>query len=169
MRSVSSHLCHGCLHSVVLRGETKNTAASDVFSFGVILYECFSRKEPYEGEDYHKILTQIADPKIHKRPPTPRDCPPQMASLMAECWVDNPEARPSFEEMDTRLKRMEARTDSNENKKANTVSLFDIFPRHVAEALRDGRKVEPQHRDPVTIFFSDIVGKALLAFCLVFV
>ena len=92
-----------------------------------------------------------------------------MAALMTECWVDNPEARPSFEEMDTRLKRMEARTDSNENKKANTVSLFDIFPRHVAEALRDGRKVEPQHRDPVTIFFSDIVGKALLAFCLVFV
>ena len=36
--------------------------------------------------------------------------------------------------------------------------LFDVFPQHIAEALRDGRKVEPEHRDIVTIFFSDIVS-----------
>ena len=36
--------------------------------------------------------------------------------------------------------------------------LFQVFPRHIAEALRDGRKVEPEHHDMVTIFFSDIVG-----------
>jgi Adenylate and Guanylate cyclase catalytic domain len=36
--------------------------------------------------------------------------------------------------------------------------LLDISPKHVAEALRQGLKVEPQHFDCDTIFFSDIVG-----------
>lgn len=36
--------------------------------------------------------------------------------------------------------------------------LFDVFPRHVAHALREGRKVEPEAREEVTVFFADIVG-----------
>lgn len=36
--------------------------------------------------------------------------------------------------------------------------LFDVFPAHVARALRDGRKVEPEEKEMCTIFFSDIVG-----------
>jgi class 3 adenylate cyclase len=35
---------------------------------------------------------------------------------------------------------------------------LQVFPRHIAEALRDGREVEPEHHDCVTIFFSDVVG-----------
>jgi guanylate cyclase, other len=38
------------------------------------------------------------------------------------------------------------------------VSLYDIFPEPIARALLEGRKVEAEHRDVVTIFFSDIVG-----------
>lgn len=36
--------------------------------------------------------------------------------------------------------------------------LYSVFPRHVADALRTGQKVEPENHDLVTIFFSDIVG-----------
>ena len=36
--------------------------------------------------------------------------------------------------------------------------LFDVFPAHVARALRDGKKVEPEEKEMCTIFFSDIVG-----------
>jgi len=36
--------------------------------------------------------------------------------------------------------------------------LYSVFPRHIAEALRQNKKVEPEHHDCVTIFFSDIVG-----------
>ncbi|CAB9526418.1 Receptor-type guanylate cyclase gcy [Seminavis robusta] len=38
------------------------------------------------------------------------------------------------------------------------VSLADIFPKHVAQALKDGKRVKATHKDCVTIFFSDIVG-----------
>lgn len=45
----------------------------------------------------------------------------------------------------------------NENKPHQDV-LYDVFPRHIADALKAGRKVEAETHDLVTIFFSDIVG-----------
>jgi hypothetical protein len=36
--------------------------------------------------------------------------------------------------------------------------LYSVFPKHVADALRNGKKVAPENHDLVTIFFSDIVG-----------
>jgi class 3 adenylate cyclase len=36
--------------------------------------------------------------------------------------------------------------------------LYSVFPKHIAELLRQGKKVEPANHDCVTIFFSDIVG-----------
>lgn len=43
--------------------------------------------------------------------------------------------------------------DENEGK-----LLEEVFPPHIAKALREGRKVEPESKEIVTIFFSDIVG-----------
>merc|ERR1712224_137063 len=36
--------------------------------------------------------------------------------------------------------------------------LNDVFPAHIAKRLEEGKKVHPEHKDDVTIFFSDIVG-----------
>ena len=103
---------------------------------------------------------QVADPTIRKRPPTPRNMSASVQSLMEDCIEEEAEKRPSFEELDIRLKRIDAEAaDPNEgNKKNSTISLFDIFPRHIAEALRDGQTVEPEHRDSATIFFSGTFG-----------
>ena len=140
-----------------MRGETANTAASDVYSFGIVLYEVYSRRDPYEGENVMEVLRDVADKSICKRPSVPTNCPSQIQSMMEDCLKDDVEQRPTFEELDTRLKRVEVK-DVESDQKTSSVSLFDIFPRHIAEALRDGRTVEPEHRDVVTIFFSDIVG-----------
>ena len=52
----------------------------------------------------------------------------------------------------------ELRTLREEHISRTNDLLFDVFPAHVARALRDGKKVEPEEKSMVTIFFSDIVG-----------
>ena len=77
---------------------------------------------------------------------------------MCDCLVSDPDERPSFEEVDIRIKRIETNlAEEAEKNDSGQVSLFDIFPRHIAIALQEGKQVEPEHKDCVTIFFCDIV------------
>jgi class 3 adenylate cyclase len=149
----------------LLSGQSGNTMASDVYSFGIILYEIFSRRDPYDGEDPATVLHLVADELVQKRPPTPKTMPAQIQSIMKDSVQHEADNRPTFQEVDMRLQRMDAedlRLASSQFSqsfgRATSISLFDIFPRHVAKALREGREVEAEHRDMVTIFFSDIVG-----------
>lgn len=86
---------------------------------------------------------------------------------MKECYSPNQFARPSFEEIDKRIRRIDAehvepgesRFYARQKKSTrNEDLLHKVFPKHVADALRDGRAVEPDRRDVVSVFFSDIVG-----------
>lgn len=154
----------------LLRGESNNTAASDVYSLGIILYEVYSRRNPYEGEDLVKVLRDICDPLINKRPPFPKSMPPAIVSLMNDCLVVSPDERPQLEEIASRLKRLDIdnvepgnlytskQAKKLEEAEKNYSLLLEVFPKHIAEALRDGRKVEPEQHECVTIYFSDIVG-----------
>jgi len=145
----------------LLRVESGNTSASDVYSFGIILYEVYSRRDPYENEPNTKdLLRLVCDKEIQKRPVVPINMPHKVKALMADCLEDDPAKRPTFEEIDKRLERIDYEgpdSTSFSTRKAG-ISLFDIFPPHIAEALRDGRTVEAEQKEVVTIFFCDIAG-----------
>lgn len=156
----------------LLRGESVNTAASDVYSFGIVLYEVYSRSLPYDGEDFDKTIEKICNPHINKRPTIPRSMPSEVVNLMNECIHSDVLCRPTFREIDDKLKAfsiksvepgqvkysLQAKKSLEDRLAATENLLLEIFPKHVAEALSKGQKVEPQHFDCVTIFFSDIVG-----------
>ena len=159
----------------LLRKESLNTAESDVYSFGIILYELYSRKDPYYGENPAKVLCEIVDKHINKRPPVPPSCPTRIAEIMKECIDGNPEKRPSFEEIDMRIMRLDSenvepcevrfghRTQKAKRASLETNLINQVFPKHVADALMQGRKVEPDRVDMATMFFSDIVGFTTIA------
>ena len=56
------------------------------------------------------------------------------------------------------LNGVEESAERSQKRQRTDDLLFDIFPRHVANALTEGRKVEPELKSEVTIFFADIVG-----------
>lgn len=76
----------------VLRGKPY-TEKSDVYSLGMVIWECFSGQPPYFGHphDYH-LASQILD---DLRPPLLRNCPPWLAELLALCWHKDPSMRPT--------------------------------------------------------------------------
>ena len=163
----------------LLRQESSNTAASDVYSFGIMIYEMFSRKDPYEGEEFEKVIRNVCDKDINLRPLIPPSMPQEVATLLySTALVPDQSARPTFQELDGFLKRFQAQnvepdgpqieslqmTKARDNQKDNSSRLLEeIFPPHVAAALREGRKVEPENFDMVTIFFSDIKGFTTLS------
>lgn len=68
--------------------------ASDVWSFGVTLWEMFSYGEaPYgdlKGVDVIKLV------EIGKRLSKPKLCPDNVFQIMENCWNYNPKDRPTF-------------------------------------------------------------------------
>lgn len=152
----------------LLRGNP-NTTSSDVYSFGIILYEVFSRKDPYHGEDVSQVLRDLVNPRKNKRPPVPPACPAVVTPLYTDCIGEEPDLRPGFDEIDMRIRRLnteniepgEMHLSSRKKKMQMERSedlLYQVFPKHIADALRDGRQVEPEKKDLATVFFSDVVG-----------
>jgi serine/threonine protein kinase len=81
------------------------TPAADVYAFGIILYEIFSRQDPYHGEDPVLVLRDIVDPIVDKRPPVPSTMQSCVSTLMQECLAREPTARPTFDEIAGRINR----------------------------------------------------------------
>ncbi|CAJ0581577.1 unnamed protein product, partial [Mesorhabditis spiculigera] len=74
---------------------------SDVWAFGVTLWEMFSYgRIPYEGLSDQQVIGAISTRQLLECPPL---CPPNIYSLMVECWTENPERRPTFAEIRPRL------------------------------------------------------------------
>ena len=145
---------------------TSISAACDMYSMGIILNETYSRKRPYIGEDadLKTLLSQICDRRINKRPTMCETIPPRMAELVKKLWSRDPQSRPPAKDLDTVLMDMnvsdaEPVCPSESNAKPKTQDmLYELFPKHIAEALKAGKKVEPENHELVTIVFSDIKG-----------
>uniref|UniRef100_A0AAQ4PYC5 Tyrosine-protein kinase n=1 Tax=Gasterosteus aculeatus aculeatus TaxID=481459 RepID=A0AAQ4PYC5_GASAC len=83
--------------------ESKFSVASDVWSFGVVLYELFTYTDKNCSppavlrKQGQMIVYHLIDLlKQGYRLPAPDDCPKEVLRIMAECWSSEPGLRPSF-------------------------------------------------------------------------
>lgn len=88
----------------VLRGEPCSMA-SDVYAFGVLLYELWARREPYKDELLEDVVCDVARTPLNamrviwKRPvvPEPHHIPDGIIEIMEVCWHQDPARRPSIQ------------------------------------------------------------------------
>uniref|UniRef100_A0A4W5JX84 Guanylate cyclase n=1 Tax=Hucho hucho TaxID=62062 RepID=A0A4W5JX84_9TELE len=173
----------------ILRGPSPGLYGSlhgDVYSFAIIMQEVVMRGPPFY------MLEQSLIQKIRKPPPlcrpvvSPDYAPMECIQLMKQCWNEEPDRRPCFDEIfdlfkninkgrktniiDSMLRMLEQyssnleelireRTEELEIEKQKTEKLLtQMLPPTVANALKVGGTVEPEYFDNVTLYFSDIVG-----------
>ncbi|CAH1099339.1 unnamed protein product [Psylliodes chrysocephalus] len=174
----------------------QGTQKADVYSFAIILYEILGRRGPfgvtkYEPKDIIENVKKEAQydpfrPDIDALYDSELGCDEYVLQCMKDCWSENPDDRPDFVTVRTRLKRMKDGKNKNimdqmmdmmvkyannleelvtertrlldEEKQKTEDLLHRMLPQPVAQKLTKGMGVEPESFDQVTIYFSDIVG-----------
>ncbi|XP_061756352.1 tyrosine-protein kinase SRK2 [Nerophis ophidion] len=77
------------------------TIKSDVWSFGILLYEIMTfGKMPYPDMSNFQVLQKV--PQGY-RMPRPQNCPKEMYDIMMDCWKDDEHERSTFETLQWKL------------------------------------------------------------------
>jgi serine/threonine protein kinase len=75
----------------IIQGQQYSEKA-DLFSFGIIVWEVLTRRQPYAGRNFTDVSLDVLE---GRRPQIPRDTPPGIAKMLKQCWHLDPHKRPS--------------------------------------------------------------------------
>ncbi|KAI4570763.1 hypothetical protein MJT46_006280 [Ovis ammon polii x Ovis aries] len=94
------------------------TTASDVWSFGIVMWEVLSfGDKPYGEMSNQEVMKSIED---GYRLPPPMDCPAPLYELMKNCWAYDRARRPPFHRLKAQLEHLQANPHS-----LRTIANFD--------------------------------------------
>ncbi|XP_066550690.1 mitogen-activated protein kinase kinase kinase 9 [Amia ocellicauda] len=112
----------------VIRSSTFSKG-SDVWSYGVLLWELLTGEVPFRGIDGLAVAYGVAMNKLAL--PIPSTCPEPFARLMEDCWNPDPHSRPTFTSILDQLTAIEE-------------SGFFEMPAESFHSLQDDWKLEVQ-------------------------
>uniref|UniRef100_A0A182R465 mitogen-activated protein kinase kinase kinase n=1 Tax=Anopheles funestus TaxID=62324 RepID=A0A182R465_ANOFN len=117
--------------------------ASDVWSYGVLLWELLTGETPYKGFDSLSVAYGVAVNTLAL--PIPKTCPESWGKLMKSCWEIDPHRRPSFKEIEKDLDII-ARSGFAQTPHESFHTMQDGWKKEIAEVLQELRKKEKELR-----------------------
>ena len=95
----------------IIKGVEANKKASDVYGYGMILWELASRKLPFEeAPDDFIVMGWIMNGKKEK---VPDDCPKEFGHVIESCW-EEPQKRPEASQILAALEKAKPAPEKNE-------------------------------------------------------
>lgn len=80
---------------------TEYTKAGDVYSYAILLYELFTKSEPFNNLSMFQIFRSVGN---GTRPEITADIPEIYKELIENCWKQEPEERLTFDQIASQLK-----------------------------------------------------------------
>jgi len=128
------------------------TFASDVYSLGLVLLECFTRRREYPGTAAESLSARLA-----RRPDVPEDLPHGWPQLLKSMLNPAPSARPTAPEVASRLSILpSARVAPSSNEVTSELSTEDIPTRVMPHGVRD---LEPIPSGGTEILVPDLAAR----------
>ena len=99
----------------------KFSMQSDVWSFGIVLWEMFScGAQPYYSLSNEEVVEYVKKKKVLQ---CPVDCPSDFYDLMVNCWTSDPNKRPTASELHAHLQNWNSCYNANIPLKSPRVDL----------------------------------------------
>lgn len=115
----------------------KFTTESDVWSYGVVLWEIYSYGlQPYYGFNNQEVINMIRSRQLL---PCPDSCPSYCYSLMVECWAELAIRRPNFTELVHRLRMWK------NNRSVNGPSMYKTPEHQLQQQQKYGHSSKSSH------------------------
>ncbi|XP_036345190.1 uncharacterized protein LOC118754422 [Rhagoletis pomonella] len=117
--------------------------SSDVWSYGVLLWELITGETPYKGFDSYSVVFGIAVNMLTL--PIPKTCPEAWGKLMKSSWENDPHKRPGFRDILTKLEDI-ARSGFTLTPQESFNTMQDGWKKEIAEVLHELRLKEKELR-----------------------
>lgn len=111
----------------------RSSKFSDVYGYGIVLWELATREEVYQGLETTQIIAKVANESL--RPPVPQDCP--WKDLMVKCWEEKPTDRLEFNEIVVELNKIAKSLASQQKLRESTMGGDDDVVNETSGLLTD--------------------------------
>merc|ERR1712130_875418 len=93
-------------------GENRLSKATDVYSFGIILWELYTGERPWAGMRHAQVLARKIQDLPRSKLQWPPDSNDAIKAIAQQCMLSDPGKRPTFETVVERLTTLQTAVQS---------------------------------------------------------